>query len=311
MNIEDKFRQGKNTLTYLRVDPKFRVDTYLGYNDDKQMSMVITEYGLVNKVSSSKQIDVSAKRREDGKTALEFKLLNKQYSSLFMLFCNDMITYVEVTGKEKAISEAVKRWKYWNELFKKQTSQLLSKQEIKGLIGELIFLNKLIDHYGSTLAVQSWMGPLSGHKDFEIKDTWYEIKSIRESALQIEISSLEQLDSNEQGHLIIFRLEDSNPSADDTISLNRIVLETSSRINDMDVLDLFQNRLYSVGYFPDDAYESICFKERGMTSYRVDKNFPKLTRDNVPVQIGNSNYTLLINGLDKYVEDDIDEFGGV
>ena len=93
-----------------------------------------------------------------------------------------MVLVCEKAGKEMAISNAVVRWKYWLELFGKKKGTLLDKSEIKGLIGELLLLkDKFIPEYGVTDAIASWMGPMLGHKDFEIADTWYEVKAVNEN----------------------------------------------------------------------------------------------------------------------------------
>lgn len=176
MQISKKFEQGIEHHTYQRLDSDYKVNLFLGYNEDGKMSMVITEPGQIVKTKSSKMIDVQMSKREDGKIALTFDLLDNTYASMFTIFCKDMILVCEKAGKEMAISNAVVRWKYWLELFGKKKGMLLDKSEIKGLIGEFLLLkDKFIPEYGVTDAIASWMGPLLEHKDFEIADTWYEV----------------------------------------------------------------------------------------------------------------------------------------
>lgn len=113
MNIEEKFARGASTKTYQRIDGEYRVNIFLGYNDDGQMSMVITELGKETLVKSSKLINVTLKRREDQKLALSFDLLDANYKSMFLVFCKDMIITCEKGGSQLAISNALVRWKYW------------------------------------------------------------------------------------------------------------------------------------------------------------------------------------------------------
>ena len=119
MQISKKFEQGIEQHTYQRLDSDYKVNLFLGYNEDGKMSMVITEPGQVVKTKSSKMIDVQMSKREDGKIALTFDLLDNAYASMFTIFCKDMILVCEKAGKEMAISNAVVRWKYWLELFVK------------------------------------------------------------------------------------------------------------------------------------------------------------------------------------------------
>ena len=91
MNIEEKFQKGVVDHTYQRIDSEYKVNIFLGYTDEGNMSMVITEYGNKVLVKSTKLIEVSLKKREDEKMALSFDLLDNSYKSLFLLFCNDII----------------------------------------------------------------------------------------------------------------------------------------------------------------------------------------------------------------------------
>ena len=116
MDIEEKFESGKIGRTYRRVDPDYKVDIFLGYNDDGQMSMVIAEPGKETSVKSSKYINASLKRREDGKLSLAFDLTDDSYKTMFMLFCKDVIVVCDKAGPDMAISSASRRWKYWKNL---------------------------------------------------------------------------------------------------------------------------------------------------------------------------------------------------
>ncbi len=42
MDIKDKFDKGKESKTYQRIDSGYKVNIFLGYNEDGQMSMVLT-----------------------------------------------------------------------------------------------------------------------------------------------------------------------------------------------------------------------------------------------------------------------------
>ena len=149
MDIEEKFESGKIGRTYRRVDPDYKVDIFLGYNDDGQMSMVIAEPGKETSVKSSKYINASLKRREDGKLSLAFDLTDDSYKTMFVLFCKDVIVVCDKAGPDMAISSASRRWKYWKNLFGARRQNLLDKTEVQGLVGELLQLkNFFIANYG-------------------------------------------------------------------------------------------------------------------------------------------------------------------
>ena len=304
MDIQKKFEAGRQNHTYQRIDANYVVNIFLGYNEKGNMSMIITENGVEAKVKSSKFIEVSLKRREDKKLALAFDLLDEAYNSLFLIFCKDIITVCEKAGVDMAISNALMRWKYWRELFGRQSSHLLDSQEIKGLIGELIILkDRFIPKYAVAKAIESWMGPLLGHKDFEISDTWYEVKTIPENATQVTISSLEQLEADNDGHLIIVRLEDSNAVTDNTITLNTLVTSIVNLIDDPEIIDLFRGKLDNMGYCPDLEYDKYNFILKSVCQYKIIPTFPRLRRKNTDPNIANVKYSILLNGIRDFLEE--------
>lgn len=303
MELSKKFEKGIETHTYQRIDPDYKVNIFLGYNDDGKMSMILTENGKEERVKSSKLIDVHLKRREDHKLALSFDLQDLAYAPMFTVFCKDMIVVCERAGRDMAISSALIRWKYWKEMFGKKRSQLLDKQEIKGLMGELYELkNRLIPAYGYKEAVKSWMGPLLGHKDFEIDKTWYEVKTVNDGAVQIIISSLEQLESDIDGHLIVVRVDETSENNEKAINLNKIVLQITDMIEDPEVLEEFRIKLDNVGYSVDPEYDSFNFVFKGSEVYTVNDEFPRLRRRDINDAIGNVKYTIIIAGIADFRE---------
>ena len=54
MDLASKFDSGKGTCTYQRIDSKYKVNIYLGYNNDGKMSFSIIEKGRMQSIKSSK-----------------------------------------------------------------------------------------------------------------------------------------------------------------------------------------------------------------------------------------------------------------
>ncbi len=183
-------------------------------------------------------------------------------------------------------------------MFGRRKAHLLDKLEVKGLIGELLELkNFFMKKFDETVAISSWMGPLLGHKDFEVDETWYEIKSVSENANQVIISSFEQLEADNDGCLVIYRLEETSPTTNNSINLNSLVLSMVSMFTDPDNLELFRTRLDNVGYVVDAEYDNFNFIFRERKKYKVNGNFPRLRRKEVNHSIGNVKYSILLNSL--------------
>lgn len=303
MDLTKKFEKGIESHTYQRIDPDYKVNIFLGYNDEGRMSMILTEYGKVERVGSSKLIDVHIKRRDDNRLALSFDLLDNSYAPMFTVFCKDMIVVCEHVGRDMAISSALLRWKYWKEMFGKKHSQLLDKMVIKGLIGELYELkNRFIPQYGYQEAIKSWMGPLSGHKDFEIHNTWYEVKTINDGALQFTVSSLEQLESEIDGHLILVKVDETSENSDRALNLNKLVLDITNLIEDPDSLDEFRRKLDTIGYAGEPDYGRFSYVVKGSEIYAVNDSFPRLRRNCISNAIGNAKYTIILAGITRFKE---------
>lgn len=303
MNLLRKFEKGIETHTYQRIDSDYKVNIFLGYNDDGKMSMILTEEGKVERVKSSKLIDVQMKRREDRKLALSFDLLDQAYSSMFTVFCKDMIVVCENAGKDMAISSALVRWKYWKELFGRKRSQLLDRQEIKGLMGELYELqHRMIPKYGYQTAIKSWMGPMRGHKDFEIGRTWFEVKTVNDGAVQLIVSSLEQLESEVEGHLIVVRMDEASEKNSNALNLNQMVIEIMDLIEDPETFEEFRIKLNNIGYSVETEYDAFNFSIKGSEMYIVNESFPRLRRKDMNEAIGNVKYSILIAGIVDFKE---------
>lgn len=304
MDLKSKFEKGKVNRTFQRIDSTYAVNIFVGFDDDGRMTVVITEDSIYKQIRSTKLIEVALKMRNDGKMALSFSLLDNAYESLFLIFCNDIITICEKAGSGQAIVCAITRWKYWKEMFGKRKQTVLDKQEIKGLVGELLILKEcLLTRWGEERAVQAWMGPLLGHKDFEIDNTWYEVKSVNENAIQVKISSFEQLESEEKGHLVVVRLEDTSTVAENSININKLVLEIISLISDVENLNVLQMKLDNIGYSFDEEYNSWNFLYKGRQSYYVDNKFPRIRKKDVDNAIGNAQYTIMLDGIERFKED--------
>lgn len=189
-------------------------------------------------------------------------------------------------------------------MFSKRNPNILDKVEVKGLIGELLVLEKyIIPKWGEKVAIISWMGPLLGHKDFEIEDTWYEVKSVNENALQIMISSLEQLESDIDGHMVIVRLEESNSVVKNTYNLNDLVISIAEKISNPENMDIFRSKLEKVGYMFNEEYNEFYFSLKGIQKYIITEDFPRLRRSKINQYIGNVKYSILIDGISGFKEE--------
>ena len=301
-DLKEKFELGRKNKTTRRVDEIHPLDIFVGYNEDGFPRMVITDIGHIKKIESSKSIDVKIYRKSSGQVSICFDLLNQSVYSLFLTFCSDMIDSTRNIKKQNIIDFITRSWDMWRTMFKKPYSNFLTENQIKGLIGELIFLKSyMIPKYGEVLAVESWMGPSMLHKDYEINNTWYELKSINSSSLTVKISSVEQLDSQEIGQLVIVKMDKTNSQVEASVTLNRLVNEIKYLIKDFDTKIKFTYKLSEMGYYSDEEYNSYNYKILDIDRYMVNKEFPKVTKDSLKDGIVRVSYEIALNSIEKYM----------
>ena len=179
-------------------------------------------------------------------------------------------------------------------MFVLSKNTFLTEPEIMGMIGEILFLRgPLADEIGLSEALKSWSGQELTHKDFSCSDKWYEVKTISRGNTTVRISSLEQLDSDKNGELIVYSLEKMSP-AYNGISLNKLILETRQMFLSADDADTFLAKVAMQGYEYNNYYDEFVFEVSGLARYKVTDQFSKLTHANVPKEITKANYDLAL-----------------
>ena len=170
---------------YKLVDSKPLFDIFLGKNEREQDSLLFRvnqrfPNNLISELTSTSTMSIDLIQQEKQKTIICFDLLDANYQALFFSFANNMIDYVcRPSNTDTPFAAIVFRYNQWQKLLKANRTGLLSVERIRGLIGELLFIQKyLIPEYGPQKSLEYWKGPLGADQDFRTENTWYEIKTI-------------------------------------------------------------------------------------------------------------------------------------
>jgi len=300
-NIKERFLEieGKNIFT--RINPLHLIDLYVGHDDEGRYAIKFR--GNFKPESGIKSVAGIAVNQysNDGFNTLQFSLMYNDNQELFFTFCEDIIeTTKSILDNRSAYKTILNRYYSWKKMFS-TPKKLLSESEIMGLIGELLFLRDfLFDKYGKGEALKSWSGQELTHKDFSYNDIWYEVKAISSGKDSVKISSLEQLQSINQGELIVFSLEKMSASYDG-IKINNLALEILNLL-DLDVQkDLFLSAVMSHGFKFDESYDEFVYSVISMNRYLVNSDFPKLTRYDVNEAIIKVQYDLSLAILNNHL----------
>ena len=282
------------------------ISVYFGYSRNRFMRLSFLSTIRPPKLESTISLEITQGKEDDGIFWTCFDLLNPEARTVFFAFCENMIECVSGSLSEnKALSQLKKRYAIWKTMFKSNSVKALPKGVLQGLYGELYFLKKyMLDHFDPKTAILSWGGPDATSKDFAVGMDWFEIKTVGASATSVLISSLTQLDSEHDGHLVILRVErmpDSYDAADSCIG--KLIESIMLTINDETLESIFLAKLSSIGIDLTDENINVKFDVKSQSFYLVDKSFPRIRQSQLAIEITDVCYSLAIPALNQYLED--------
>lgn len=273
----------------------------LGMNKEFNPSLLFISEVKPNSIPNSSAIGVYVGIRTDKRYAIIFSLLNDKYIELFSYFCMDMINSSVDCKKEDGAQFLCNRYLLWKKMLEKARNVLLTDNEIKGLIGELFFLkNYLFEKYGVEESIKSWMGPEKTDQDFMYDNTWYEVKTVSPGATTIRISSVEQLDTNRDGNLVVLFLDKTSMMDNDRLNLNKLVSEIKEMLTDESLRIKFDVSLMSSGYYFNEEYDNKNYHYLSSKMYVINQTFPCLRQKDLNKSIGKINYELITNNIEEW-----------
>lgn len=287
---------------FVRIGENKNISLYIGRDDDARYSFDFRGNFKPGRIPSSDVIDVGQYKNETELT-LRFSLDNGELLEYFCIFCQDLLESTKaIIDDETAYKTLRARYFSWRQLFKPDKGKL-TETEIMGLIGELLFLqSRLFPEKGIDKAIESWTGIEKAHKDFSFDDVWYEIKTINFGKESVRISSLEQLDSDVDGHLAVYTLEKMSPSFNG-IKLNELVTSIISQLENATQKELFMDKLNLYGFDFSPEYDQWVFSLRDFSIYFVAVNdFPRISRTMIPEAVTKVTYEILLNEIQQYKE---------
>lgn len=194
----------------------------------------------------------------------------------------------------------------WSAFFENKKTDGLTRDQVKGLIGELLYLKNLL--LSSEVNVDelliSWRGPYDEGHDFVFEFIDYEIKTIESSKNSVRISSEFQLES-EKGkelELVVIFVNPDNENGSSLKSLvNDIKIIVINKLGDNSIfINALAQKGLTIGYL--DQYEIYRYSPIEEISYDSDReDFPKLIRSSIPEEINKLNYNIRLNLLEKFI----------
>ncbi|MCD5985094.1 PD-(D/E)XK motif protein [Pseudomonas sp. CDFA 610] len=280
---------------FSRTDSTHLLDFYLGFDSDSRHTLLLICDEKPEFQSGLKSVNIKTVIRPDGRWSLFLTLEDFSLLDMFTLLCGDLIeSSRDISDASVALEFVLNRLMSWRLLFERGGVGLLTEAEIRGLCGELLYLQRMVEIYGSSPAVSSWVGPYLADQDFQMNTIAWEIKTVRPGASAITISSERQLDTrNRSITLVVFELANCSPSSTGAFTLNSLVKRLKSLFGaSYEARMLFDRSLFKIGYIERSEYNELNFAMRECSAYSVVSGFPCIMSDALPAGISDVNYKL-------------------
>lgn len=300
MGVEERFGEFSKPNYFSRVDSDHVLELFIGLDEQGRKAIELRSLFAPRKITGTASIEVNQYKREEYNT-IRFSLVNDEVSGLYYKFCDDIIEQTrDIHEKTEGYQAVVNRFFMWKKTFIPGNKNLLTEPEIMGLIGELLFLkNDLSKRIGLADALRAWSGQELTHKDFSAGESWYEIKTIHRGKASVKISSIEQLESDNEGELIVYSLEKMS-EAYKGITLNELVLDTMNLFETQEEKEDFWAKVSLHGYEFNNYYDSFVFEISNSTKYSVREGFPRLQKNLLPKAIIKASYELQLTDIKEF-----------
>jgi len=232
---------------------------------------------------------------------------------IFTVMATDVLRCLEAvdTKNPRDLADAfIGRVSDWQSFMSRKRRPLSSERQL-GLMGELWFLDRLMQTRLGAAAVDCWQGPLHSAQDFLVGAGAVEVKSsLTGRTFLARINSLEQLDADRTPlFLAALRFD----VVDDGTDLVGMVAHLRERMAEAGLSRVFEALLLLSGY--EDDHAEHYRRKLGLLdarAFRVGPDFPCLRRQAIPQQVRKLVYTLDVDALEQpalLLDDALSEFG--
>jgi hypothetical protein len=199
----------------------------------------------------------------------------------------------------KIINKIISKWRHF---LAQSASLILKEDEIVGLIGELMFLSRLINSHGAD-ALTIWTAE-RGEEDFINTVKVIEVKTTLKEKHEHIINGIDQLlvRSGRVKHILSLLISPS--ASENSVSLPLKVKECADMFSeDPESYDLFFKKLKIRGYDTRDYVQYLEYTYEYIRGgyFNIDASFPKLTTDELAAplnsRISKVRYTIDMEGL--------------
>ena len=273
--------------------------------------LLILQHGVTTRRSRRlpklRGLRVEAQPAESGSDErIVIRLADPEQRDIFLRFCRDIVeATILAQTEEQAVERFLARTWRWHRLLQGGRDKRLGDDEQRGLIGELVVLERhLLPVLGALDAVRCWTGPMGAPHDFEISRIHVEAKAQGSATPRVTISSEHQLESGNADRLFLHVTEVTTAAEGGPDALTVTDIATRIRVvlagRDMAAVDLFEERLGAVGFDWTDDYSDKSWVVGQEALYEVREKFPRITPAMVPGGVGNVRYMIALSDCEDF-----------
>lgn len=235
---------------------------------------------------------------------LNIYLLDNSLKDIFSLFVQNILEEVaDIIDENEAVARTLIVVSKWKKLFDKINFGGLGIEEQKGLIGELLFFNFLLDNQISPSSIISaWTGVDYKDKDFVFGWTGLEVKMTTSKHPKITITSERQLDTQNLNDLFLI-LYTTEEVKENGFSLNSLVDQIRQKIySNPDHLNIFNQGLLDLGYADNerDHYGAL-YSHKRTFCFTIADDFPKIVKSQLPLGVYDTSYSIELSAAENFI----------
>ena len=304
--VDDPWKDLATPLSIDKLNAR-RVDATLPWNFfwakgvDRQCLLILRHMATStpkSKIPRLKDIEIRVTSEADGTRIVAFTLLDSAHRDVFYRLCRDIVAAASEARTEKeAVEVFIARTWRWHHLLRGGDDRL-SPEEQKGVIGELLVLERVFLHCLSPAeAISLWRGPLGAPKDFCIGRVCVEVKARREDAKPfVVISNEHQLDESGVDKLFLYvvALDQGSSVTAGSFTLPEVVDRVRNKISGIDPSSVgaYEGLLEATGFRREDDYSDFRWVEGKDILYHVKAGFPCITPIGMATGISDVKYSL-------------------
>lgn len=266
-------------------------------NDASKIESFIDPLGINVKLEKTDQ-------EKEGFITCVIESSSYENNDVFTVVAEDLLNnLINCVDTNSFVDEIKFRLEKWKSFFKNKSSNLLSEQEVIGIFGELIFIEKCLNN-GCEDIIEMWNGPIKSAQDFQSLKIAIEIKTtIASNFDKVNISSIEQLDKEDKKVLALY-LYQLSANNEEGITLPELIQKIENKIQDKLLKRQFIAKLICLGYDETNAekYKSkyLVINEK---CYDVNDEFPKIISTNVDSHISKVKYQINVSDINNCLID--------